>query len=104
MGFFIKINGGLNAKAPNFWHDHINCYDVNIVMRQNDLMFINVLSEFRWVIHTIEDIDTTNNLCLKGPPKDLTIIYLFHTNKKVIAHNDQVFLNPLHPKNSKMGF
>jgi hypothetical protein len=44
---FQKINEGLNAIASNFWHDHIKCYELNTIMRQNDLMFINILNRFR---------------------------------------------------------
>ena len=32
-------------------------------------------------------------MCLKEPPKDLTIPYLFWTNKKIMAYNNQEFLN-----------
>jgi hypothetical protein len=60
-------------------------------MLQNDLMFINILNRFKREIHTIENVDITNNLRLKEPSKGSTIPYLFYTNKKVMAHNDQVF-------------
>ena len=43
---FQKINEGLSALSPNFWQDHIKCYELNIVMRQNDLVFINILNRF----------------------------------------------------------
>jgi hypothetical protein len=66
---FQRIDEGLNAIAPNFWYDHIKCYELNTIMRQNDLMFINILNKFRRAIHTVEDIDIINNLCLKEPPK-----------------------------------
>jgi hypothetical protein len=92
---FQRIDDGLNAIAPNFWHDHIKCYELNIVMRQNNLMFINILNRFRKAIHTVKDIDIINSLCLKEPPKGSKIPYLFYTNKKVMAHNDQEFLEAI---------
>jgi hypothetical protein len=45
----------------------------------------------------MEDIDTINNLCLKEPSKHLTTHYLFYTNKKMMAHNAQLFLNASEP-------
>jgi hypothetical protein len=45
-------------------------------MRQNYLMFINILNRFRKAIHMVEDIDIKNNLCLKEPPKGSKILYL----------------------------
>jgi len=44
---FQKLDLGLNAIAPSFWHEHIRCYELNTVMRQNDVMFINILNRFR---------------------------------------------------------
>ena len=65
---FQKIDEGLSALAPNFWQDHIKCHELNIVMRPNDLVFINILNIFRKATHTIDDIKTINDLCIKSPP------------------------------------
>ena len=62
-------------------------------MRHNDLVFINILNRFRKATHTIDDIKTINNLCVKSPPIHSQIPYLFYTNKDMMAHNDQVFSN-----------
>ena len=91
---FQKIDEGLNALAPNFWQDHVKCHELSTVMCQNDLVFINIPSIFRKVTHTIDDIKTTNDLCVKEPPIDSQVLYLFYTNKDMMAHNDQVFSNP----------
>jgi hypothetical protein len=90
---FQRIDEGLDAIAPKFWHYHIKCYELNTLMCKNDLMFIIISNRFRKAIHIVKDIDIINNLCLKEPPKDSTIPYLFYTNRKVMAHNNQEFLN-----------
>ena len=90
---FQKIDEGLSALAPNFWQDHIKCYELNTVMLQNDLIFIDILNRFRKATHTIDDIKTINDLCIKSLPIDSQILYLFYTNKDMMAHNDQVFSN-----------
>ena len=90
---FQKIDEGLSALAPNFCQDHIKCHELNTVMRQNDLVFINILNRFRKATHTIDDIKTINDLCVKSPPIQTQIPYLFYTNKDRLAHNDQVFSN-----------
>ena len=90
---FQKIDEGLNALAPNFWQDHIKCHELSTIMRQNDLVFINILNKFRKEIHTIDDIKTINDLCIKEPPIDSRIPYLFYINKNMVAHNNQVFSN-----------
>jgi hypothetical protein len=94
---FQRIDEGLNTITPNFWHDHIECYELSTMMGQNDFMFINILNRFRKAVHTVKDIDIINTLWLKEPPKGSTIPYLFYTNKKVMAHNDQEFLNAVGP-------
>ena len=90
---FQKIDEGLSALAPNFWQDHIKCHELNTVMCQNDLVFINILNRFKKATHTIDDIKTINDLCIKNPPIHLQIPYLFYTTKDMMAHNDQVFSN-----------
>ena len=59
----------------------------------NDLVFINILNRFRKSTHTIDDIKTINDLCVKNPPIDSRLPYLFYTNKDMMTHNDQVFSN-----------
>jgi ATP-dependent DNA helicase PIF1 len=77
---FKRINEGLNAIAPNIFH--INCYELNIVMRQIDLMFINILNIFKRIIHSIEDIDIINDVYLKEPPKIRQFLVYFILIKK----------------------
>jgi hypothetical protein len=50
---FQKVDEDLNAIAPNFGHDHIKFYELNTIMCQDDLMFINILNRFLKIIHTI---------------------------------------------------
>jgi hypothetical protein len=49
---FKKCNDRLETLAPYFWHDHIKCYEVHMVMRQNDMEFIHTLNKFRIASHT----------------------------------------------------
>ena len=88
MSTQLAIDEGLSALAPNFWQDHIKCHELNTVMRQNDLVFINILNRFRKATHTIDDIKIINDLCVKSLPIDSQILYLFYTNKDMMAHND----------------
>ena len=90
---FQKLDDGLNSFAPNFWNDHIKCYELVTVMRQNDPLFINILNKFRKCSHNIIDIHTINNLCSKQHPNNSTIPHLYYMNKDTLAHNLKVFDN-----------
>ena len=58
---FQQLDLGLNALALNFWRECIKCYELKIIMRQSDSLFINILNRFQNATHIIEDIHTINN-------------------------------------------
>lgn len=71
----------------------IKCYELHMVMRQNDMKFIHTLNKFRTMSHTQNDINMLNNTCLQTPPNDSKIPHLFFTNKSTYAHSDTIFQN-----------
>jgi hypothetical protein len=46
MDFFIK-KIGFNVLTTNFWHENLKCYELDQIMRQNDVHFINILNRFQ---------------------------------------------------------
>jgi len=64
-------------------------------MRQIDTNFINILNQFRTTSKTHDNINFINQICLKKPPLDTTLPYLFYTNVKTIEHNKKTFQNTL---------
>jgi hypothetical protein len=65
------------------------------IMQQNDINFINILNQFWIALETHDDINFINQICLKMPPIDTTLPYLFYTNAKTIEHNKNTFQNTL---------
>jgi hypothetical protein len=69
----------------------IKCYELCMIMHQNDMKFIHTLNKFRMTFHTQIDINMLNNTCLQTPPNDSKIPHLFSTNKSTYAHSDTTF-------------
>jgi hypothetical protein len=44
---FQNIKDNVNALSPNFWQTYVQCYELNKVMRQYDMVFIQILNKFR---------------------------------------------------------
>jgi hypothetical protein len=66
----------------------IKCYELHMVMRQNDMKFIHTLNKFRTMSHTQININMLNNTYLCTRPYDSKIPHLFFTNKSTCAHSD----------------
>jgi hypothetical protein len=79
----------------NYSSKYVQCYELQEVMWQNNIHFINILNRFRIASQTIKDIKFMNNNCLKTPLMDNTLPYLLYTNIKTTMHNKNVFLNKL---------
>jgi len=62
---------------------------------EDDIIFINILNRFQIASQTNEDIKCINNNCLRTPPMDNTLPYLFYINIKTTMHNKNVFWNTL---------
>jgi hypothetical protein len=43
---FQNIKDNVNALAPNFWQTYVQCYELNKVMQQSDMVFIQTLNKF----------------------------------------------------------
>jgi len=39
---FQNIKDNVNALAPNFWQTYVQCYELNKVVRQSDIVFIEL--------------------------------------------------------------
>jgi hypothetical protein len=53
---FQNIKDNVNALAPNFWQTYVQCYKLNKIMSQFDVLFIQTLSKICIVIEGIKDI------------------------------------------------
>jgi hypothetical protein len=69
----------------------IKCYELHMVMCQNDMKFIHKLNKFKTTSHTQIDINMLNNTCLRTPSNDSKISHLFFTNRPTYAHSDTIF-------------
>jgi hypothetical protein len=43
---FRNIKDNVNASTPNFWQTYVQCYELNKVMRQFDMVLIQTLNKF----------------------------------------------------------
>jgi hypothetical protein len=53
---FQNIKDNVNALAPIFWQTYVQCYELNKVMRQFDMVFIQTLNKFHTTIKNTKDI------------------------------------------------
>ncbi len=94
---FQNIKDNVNTSTPNFWQTYIQCYKLNKVMRQFDMVFIQTLNKFRTTTKNTKDIEFINSICNRQPPNDFTIPYLYYRNKLVQKRNENVFINTFGP-------
>jgi hypothetical protein len=47
---FQNIKNNINALTLNFWQIHVQCYELNKVMRQDDMVFLQTMNKFRIVV------------------------------------------------------
>jgi hypothetical protein len=66
------------ALAPNFWQTYVQCYELNKIMWQSDIVFIQILNKFCTATKNTKDIEFINSICNQQPPNDFTILYLFY--------------------------
>jgi hypothetical protein len=55
MNFKTQKNA-FNALGPNFWHENV-FYELNEMMLQDHMNFINILNQFPTMLQTSQDID-----------------------------------------------
>ncbi len=53
---FQNIKDNVNALAPNSWQTYVQCYELNKVMQQYDMVFIQILNKFCTTIENTKDI------------------------------------------------
>jgi len=94
---FQNIKDNVNALAPNFWQTNVQCYEINKIMRQSNMVFIQTLNKFYNATKNTKDIEFINSICNRQSPNDFTIPYLFYINELVKKHNENVFINTLSP-------
>jgi hypothetical protein len=73
----------------------VPCYELKQIMQQDDIDFIDVLNRFQTTSQIATDIKFMNQNCLKIPPIDNTLPYLFYTNVKTTMYNKKIFENTL---------
>lgn len=81
---FEKSNNRLEALTPNFLHDHIKCYELHMVICQNDREFVHMLIRFRITSYTQISINTLKNTCLQTPPNNPKYHIYFTLIKHVV--------------------
>jgi hypothetical protein len=92
---FRPKSNGLKILRTKFWNEHVKCYELKQIMGQNDANFINILKWFQITSKTHDNINFINQICLKMPPIDTTMPYLFYMNVKTTEHNKNTFQNTL---------
>ncbi len=55
---FRNIKDNVNASTPNFWQTYVQCYELNKVMRQFDMVLIQTLNKFCTPIENTKPITT----------------------------------------------
>ncbi len=60
---FQNIENNVNALTLNFWQTYVQCYELNKVMQQSDMIFIQTLNKFRIAIENKKDIEFINSIC-----------------------------------------
>jgi hypothetical protein len=77
-----------------FWQEiKIKCYELIVIMCQNDIKSNNILNWFQATTQTNINIGVINNLCSWSPLDTLVMLFLFYTNKETIGHNTKIFLS-----------
>jgi len=92
---FQNIRNNVNTLTPNFWQTYVQCYELNKVMWQSNMVFIQTLNKFHITTKNTKDIQFINSICNWQPPNNFTIPYSFDTNKLVQKNNEHVFTNTL---------
>jgi hypothetical protein len=46
---FKQINKTFNIIALNYWSEYVQCYELQEMMRQDDINFTNILNKFKIV-------------------------------------------------------
>ena len=73
-----------------FWVDNVLCFELLTVVRQTNTQFISILNRVRSTQQTDEDFFHLNITCLKTPPTNPRLPYLFQTNSAVEQHNKRM--------------
>ncbi len=94
---FQNIKDNVNALAPKILQTYVQCYELNKIMQQFDMVFIQTLNKFHTRTENAREISFLNSICNRQPPNNFTIMYLFYINKLVQKHNENVFINTLGP-------
>ncbi len=68
---------GINIFGINFWNEHVKCFELKQIMPQTNTNFINILNQFRTTLKIHDNINFITQICLKKPPLDTTLPYLF---------------------------
>ncbi len=92
---FQNIKDDVNALTLNFWQTYVQCYELNKVMQQFDMVFIQTLNKFHIATKNTKDIQSINSIYNQQPTNNFTIFHLFYTNKLVKKYNENMFTNTL---------
>jgi hypothetical protein len=60
---FQNIKYNVNSIALNFWQTYIQCYELNKVMQQTNMAFIQTLNKFLIATKNTKDIQFMNSIC-----------------------------------------
>jgi hypothetical protein len=60
---FQNIKDNVNALTPNFWQTYVQYYELNKVMQQSNMVFIQTLKKNCTIIENKKDIEFINSIC-----------------------------------------
>ncbi len=60
---FQNIKNNVNPLAPTFWQIYVQCYELNKVMRQFNMIFIQTLNKIYIATKNTKDIQFINSIC-----------------------------------------
>ncbi len=60
---FQNIKDNVNALTPKFWQTYVQCYELNKVILQSNMVYIQTFNKFRIVTKNTKDIEFINLIC-----------------------------------------
>jgi hypothetical protein len=75
---FQNIKNNVNALAQNFWQTYVQCYELNKVMQQSDMVFIQTLNKFRTTTKNTKDIKAIIQFVIDNHP-DFLLFHIYFT-------------------------
>ncbi len=93
---FQNVKDNVNGLTLGFWQTYVQCYELNKVIQQFNMLFIQMLWTY-FILQWKYKWYSINSICSQYPPNNFIIPYLFYKNKLMKKHNETVFINTWGP-------